>query len=274
MLRQRILTAAVLLLLALGALFLLPGVAWATLTAVLIGLGAWEWGRLSGLRSTSRGVFTGFVTASCLGLLVLLESGLPAAFRLGIETAVLAGGMVFWLCVALPWIAWRWHLQAPWVVAFAGWWVLVPAWLAAALLQRTPALLLALLVVVWIADTAAYFSGRRFGRRKLAPLVSPGKTWEGVAGAFLGVILYFMALAAARLPILPELLRWPVLAVFLGMTALGIVGDLFESWMKREAGVKDSGTLLPGHGGVLDRIDALTSSLPLAGLAATQWLVT
>ncbi len=272
MLRQRILTVAVLLPLALGALFLLPNIAWSVLMALVIALGGWEWGRLAGWNTPGRALFTVLIGGSCLVVLWVLGSDQPAATKAQLEFAILIGGMIFWLGVALPWLARRWHLRAPWLLALAGWWALVPAWFAAAYLQRTPALLLAFLVVVWIADTAAYFAGRRFGRNKLAPLVSPGKTWEGVAGAFLGVILYFMMLGALRLPVLPDLLRWPVLGVFLGMTALGIVGDLFESWMKREAGVKDSGTLLPGHGGVLDRIDALTSSLPLAGLAAATLL--
>lgn len=272
MLKQRILTAAVLLPLALGALFLLPNVAWSALIALVITVGGWEWGRLAGWNRPGRALFAGLIGGSCLVVLWFAGSEATAATRARIESAILIGGMIFWLGVALPWLARRWHTRSAWLLGVAGWWVLVPAWLAAAYLQRTPALLLAFLLVVWIADTAAYFAGRRFGRNKLAPMVSPGKTWEGVAGAFLGVILYFMVLGAMRLPVLPDLLRWPVVGVFLGMTALGIVGDLFESWMKREAGVKDSGTLLPGHGGVLDRIDALTSSLPLAGLAAATIL--
>jgi phosphatidate cytidylyltransferase len=272
MLRQRILTAAVLLPLALAALFLLPSLAWSGLTAAVMVIGGWEWGRLAGWNSRGRALFATLVGGSCVAVLAVLESSLPGVTKARIETAVLFGAMIFWLGVALPWVAWRWHLRTTLPLALAGWWVLVPAWLAAVRLQHTPALLLALLIVTWIADTAAYFTGRRFGRSKLAPLVSPGKTWEGVAGAFLGVVLYFMLLGALRLPFLPDLLHWHVVGVFLGMTALGILGDLFESWTKREAGVKDSGTLLPGHGGLLDRIDALTSSLPLAGLAAATLL--
>jgi phosphatidate cytidylyltransferase len=272
MLRQRILTAAVLLPLALAALFFLPSLAWSGLSAAVMVVGGWEWGRLAGWNSRGRALFAAVVGGSCVAVLVVLESSMPAATKARIETGILLGGMIFWLGVALPWVARRWHLRAPLPLALAGWWVLIPAWLAAVRLQHTPALLLALLIVTWIADTAAYFAGRRFGRKKLAPLVSPGKTWEGVAGAFLGVVLYFMLLGALQLPFLPDLRHWHVVGVFLGMTALGILGDLFESWMKREAGVKDSGTLLPGHGGLLDRIDALTSSLPLAGLAATTLL--
>jgi phosphatidate cytidylyltransferase len=121
--------------------------------------------------------------------------------------------------------------------------------------------------IVWVADTAAYFAGRKYGKTKLAPSISPGKTWEGVAGAIFGVSIYVTLVWTfsdefARLQILPAMLLtswwWVVLAV---------MGDLFESAIKRQAGVKDSGALLPGHGGLLDRIDALTSTLPLAMLA-------
>lgn len=268
MLRQRILTAAVVLLVALAALFWFPNAAWSLFVALVTTLGAWEWGRLSGWRRLVRVAYAGMIGASCIAIFIALSRNATALQQERFELTIFIVALVFWACIALPWISWRWRLRNPLVLALAGWWVLVPAWLAATRMQLQPALLLALLVVIWIADTAAYFAGRRFGRNKLAPLVSPGKTWEGVAGAFLGVVVYFMILGALRIPTLPELLRWPVVLVFFAMTALGIVGDLFESWMKREAGVKDSGTLLPGHGGVLDRIDALTASLPLAGLAA------
>ena len=268
MLRQRILTAAVVLLVALAALFWFPNAAWSLFVALVTTLGAWEWGRLSGWRPLARVAYAAVIGASCIAIFIALSHGATVVQQERFDLAIFGIALAFWVCIALPWIAWRWRLRSPAALALVGWWVLVPAWLAATRMQLQPALLLALLVVIWIADTAAYFAGRRFGRNKLAPLVSPGKTWEGVAGAFLGVVVYFMVLGALRIPALPELLRWPVVAVFFAMTALGIVGDLFESWMKREAGVKDSGTLLPGHGGVLDRIDALTASLPLAGLAA------
>jgi phosphatidate cytidylyltransferase len=140
--------------------------------------------------------------------------------------------------------------------------------------DTSPWLLLALAALVWVADIAAYFAGKRFGRHKLAPAVSPGKTWEGVYGALAGVVVY-----GALLAWVANTYQTPLTSVFdngasvvvifamLGLTAVSVVGDLFESWMKRGAGLKDSSQLLPGHGGVLDRIDALTSSLPVAALA-------
>ena len=115
------------------------------------------------------------------------------------------------------------------------------------------------MAIVWIADTAAYFSGRHFGRHKLAPAISPGKTWEGVAGALVALALYAVAVGL--------LVGMPLLSLFVmiaGLLYVSVLGDLFESWIKRVSGMKDSGDVLPGHGGVLDRIDALTSTLPIA----------
>jgi phosphatidate cytidylyltransferase len=142
---------------------------------------------------------------------------------------------------------------------------------------HSPWVALAAMAVVWIADTAAYFSGRRFGRHKLAPAVSPGKTWEGVAGAMVAVALYAVALAslasdAGYVGSRDALALGAWIAFALGLCAISIVGDLFESWLKRSAGVKDSGRLLPGHGGVLDRIDALLAAMPPAAIAAQVWL--
>ena len=130
-------------------------------------------------------------------------------------------------------------------------------------LQEDPPLMLALLAIVWISDSAAYGVGRAIGRHKLAASISPGKTWEGVAGAFFAVSAYAFLFHIFWYPSLDLLF---ILGAFLGMAALGILGDLFESLLKRGANVKDSGSLLPGHGGVLDRIDALTAAIPLAAL--------
>ena len=133
-------------------------------------------------------------------------------------------------------------------------------------MRVAPAFLLGVMAVVWIADTAAYFAGRRFGRHKLAPTISPGKTWEGVAGAFCALALYAGALSM--------LVGMPLLSLGLmvsGLLYLSVLGDLFESWIKRVSGMKDSGNILPGHGGVLDRIDALTSTLPIA-TGMLMWL--
>jgi phosphatidate cytidylyltransferase len=149
------------------------------------------------------------------------------------------------------------------ILGVAGLIVLLPTWLALSRLQNSGALLLILLAVVWIADSAAYFTGRSVGKRKLAPAISPGKTWEGVIGAFVAVIVYALALYVSGLSTfaLPLLI-----AAFIAMIALGVTGDLYESWLKRSAGVKDSGSIFPGHGGMLDRIDAVAAALPAAAL--------
>jgi phosphatidate cytidylyltransferase len=181
---------------------------------------------------------------------------------------------VFWIVGAPLWLAQRMR-PSPSTCAAAGWIVAWPAWLAFVVLRDTsPWLLLALAALVWAADVAAYFAGKRFGRRKLAPQVSPGKTWEGVAGALAGVAVYGVVLCEIadhwETPI-SNLFEpaWgvPAILAMLLLVGVSVVGDLFESWMKRGAGLKDSSSLLPGHGGVLDRIDALTSTLPVAALA-------
>jgi len=144
--------------------------------------------------------------------------------------------------------------------------VLVPPWLALARLQARPLELLILLCVVWIADSAAYFAGSCLGRRRLAPDISPGKTWEGVMGACAAVAVYYSLLRMLFAPSIAWVGEPVGVVLFVVITVMSIEGDLFESWMKRAAGVKDSGAMLPGHGGVLDRIDGLTASMPVAAL--------
>jgi phosphatidate cytidylyltransferase len=131
----------------------------------------------------------------------------------------------------------------------------------------SPWLLLFVMGLVWVADIAAYFAGRRFGKNKLAPSISPGKTWEGVAGAIFGVSVYVVLVWSFSPYFSTREILPPLLLTAWWWVALAVIGDLFESAVKRQAGVKDSGALLPGHGGLLDRIDALTSTLPLAALA-------
>jgi len=165
----------------------------------------------------------------------------------------------------VPWLARGWPARSPLLLAAAGWILLVPMWLALVRLQAEPGRLLAVMGIIWIADIAAYFAGRAWGTHKLAPAISPGKTWEGVAGAVVAVAVYYVVLGNVAWD-------WTGLqgaggaALFAGVLLMSVVGDLFESWIKRQAGMKDSGTLLPGHGGILDRIDSMTSSLPLAAL--------
>jgi phosphatidate cytidylyltransferase len=167
---------------------------------------------------------------------------------------------IFGVLAAPAWLARGTATARAAALVLAGFVVLVPASLAMATLE--PRRLLAILILVWVADSAAYFVGRAWGKRKLAPSISPGKTWEGAAGGVAGALAW--AIICRRIFEDPA---WPAyLAAASLLAAASIVGDLFESAAKRRAGVKDSGTLLPGHGGILDRIDSATAVLPLAAL--------
>ena len=257
MLSQRVLTVSIVLPIFLAALFALPQWAWGALMLVVVFLACFEWGRLAALDGSARVVFMLLVVAACVG------SAFADPLRVGIW--LLAIGFVFWLGAVPLWLSGK-LAASPYGIAAAGFLVLVSAWYALYLLHVNPGRLLALLAVVWIADSAAYFAGRRFGKRKLAPRISPGKTWEGVMGAAVAVGVYY---ALLWLMIAPAFLgdnRSADLALVIAIAVLSVEGDLFESWMKRRAGVKDSGALLPGHGGILDRIDGVVAVLPLAAL--------
>jgi phosphatidate cytidylyltransferase len=274
MLKTRVLTAAVFLALFLTALFLLPRSGWMMFCALGLGVAAWEWGGLVRLAKAARCAWT-----ACLMAFFLVPGLVTVPGTSGRHAPLWAyyGAAVFWVVLAPLWIWRRPHLAQP-LALLVGAAVLVPAFAALVDLRHAgPMLLLAVLTTVWLSDTAAYFAGRRFGKRKLAPAISPGKTWEGVGGALTAVTLYALAWAGlgspTSMPVAPDGTRsgalW-IIPVLLALAVAGMIGDLFESLIKREAGVKDSGTLLPGHGGMLDRIDALLAVLPLAVLAFTR----
>jgi phosphatidate cytidylyltransferase len=255
LLLTRVLTAAVLLGAFLAAVLLLGRAGFAVLVGGVIALGAFEWGRLAGF---GRLAGAGYATA-CVALYAW-------AFDTPAVPVLLGAAALFWLA-AVPWWLRAGVGPGRGVLAAAGIVVLLPAGLAMASLSRTD--LLCVLGLTWVADTAAYFSGRAWGRRKLAPAISPGKTWEGVAGAAVGCLAYAIiwALSDASFRGRVEGAFWiPFAAGTLLLCGLSVVGDLFESALKRQAGAKDSGKLLPGHGGVLDRIDSATATLPVAML--------
>jgi phosphatidate cytidylyltransferase len=271
MLLQRVITAVVLLALLLPALF--APVAWpfAVLTLILIGAAGWEWGRLNGAGAASIAMGILLAAACAAALWAGWTRGAPAA--------------AWWLATALWVLGGAWALRrgpqgwpalsAPlrWALGLLLLWC---AWLALASARSAGInFILSVFCLVWVADIAAYFGGRAFGRRKLAPAISPGKSWEGVWSGMAGVLLLSLAWrwldrsfgvdSSSLYTRLDELLGLAVATlVLVFLAAMSVVGDLFESLVKRSAGAKDSSHLLPGHGGVLDRVDALLPVFPIA----------
>jgi len=273
LLRTRVITAVVILLLLVGMLFFAPAIAWSLFVLVIALLGCWEWSRMSGLGRNGQSVYL-VLSGAAGGALWLLYARSPDTLFMTAASISFFAAAIFWVALAPLWLA-RKGRPSPVTCAIAGWIVVWPTWFAFVVLRdASPWLLLAVSAVIWIADVAAYFTGKAFGKHKLAPAVSPGKTWEGVMGALAGVAIYGIVLSVvARSQPTPISAIFdsghgvPVVVAMLVLAALSVVGDLLESWMKRGAGLKDSSSLLPGHGGVLDRIDALTSTLPVAALA-------
>jgi len=263
---QRVLTAIALLAGFLAVLLWLPRTLFALLAAGVVGLAGLEWGRLCALPKTARYVYA--VALVCgFGVLTWLAQSAEWTGQRWIGV-LFAAASLFWIVAAPAWMACGVRAGAPQVLAGVGLLVLLPGALALVLLP--PGLVLGVLALVWIADSAAYFVGRRFGRRKLAPTISPGKTWEGALGGLLGVLVYAI-ICGSTIPALESRLEggaaWLLYLSGGGLLCVvSIIGDLFESAMKRQASVKDSGTLLPGHGGVLDRIDSALAVLPVLAL--------
>lgn len=244
------------------------------LFALLLGLvlvaGAWEWGHLVPLASSALRLLYCVVVAGLMWL--LWQTGLDDTIRWLLPLAIL------WWLFALYWLT---HPQicAPAGAVctgfklLAGILVIVPAWAALAVLQGSrpdgPVLTLGLMIMVWLADSGAYFAGRRWGRNKLAPVISPGKTREGAYGGLL-VSMVFAGVAGA---LYSHSLRWTLACLLASLVAMlfSIAGDLLESLMKRHSGIKDSGHIIPGHGGILDRLDSLVAAAPLF-LAGFRWL--
>ncbi|MCY4471686.1 MAG: phosphatidate cytidylyltransferase [Kistimonas sp.] len=265
-------TALILSLLCIAAVVLLP-MWWFELLAALIVvvLGAWEWARLAG--------FPAFWQRLCYtiasGLLLLWLHNAPELSALGQDIPVLLTLGVLWWCLALvlvlsyPASAGFWRCS--WLRLLMGWLVLLPAWaglVALAHLESAGGIadegrvwLFYLFALVWGSDAGAYFAGKRFGKRRLSPQVSPGKTWEGVLGSM--VVTGALATGVAWYADMPWPL-WPILVAISWLICLvAVLGDLLESMFKREQGFKDSGSVLPGHGGLLDRIDSLTAAAPV-----------
>jgi len=256
MLRQRILTAIVAGATLLLVLFVLPANAALAVIIALMLAAAWEWsGLLGGVGLAGR---LAYVAAIAL-LLAFVTLRMSDAASVAL---ILKLGLAWWFA-ALVWVFFYPTAIAIPVRWLCGALVMIPAYMAlVSLYSFAPAILLFALAVVWAADVGAFFAGRRFGRVKLAPAISPGKTWEGVIGGLAAVVVLLVAARLAGL----EMDVAVVIPFCLAVATLSIVGDLTVSMFKRNAGVKDSGTLFPGHGGVLDRIDSVAAAAPLFAL--------
>jgi phosphatidate cytidylyltransferase len=272
MLATRAASALVMGALFLLAVFYLEPVGWAIMILAIAALASWEWTGLVAIARPGRGPAAACLTGICAwaALWTGAALGQPQAART--IPFYLAGG-AFWLLLVPFWLRVQPAAERRLQVAAAGIAALLPASLALLELRTLGAWpLLAVMSIVWIADSAAYFCGRRFGRHKLAPTISPGKSWEGVGGAVLVLAVYAALLPADGLHRGAAPLAAPLRVA--GVVVLGLVsvlGDLFESSLKRGAGIKDSGHIIPGHGGVLDRLDALLAMLPFA-LIGLHWI--
>jgi len=261
-LRARVLTALVLAPLAVWGVLYLPSSGFAVGFGLVLCYAIWEWTRVIGFKNKPLRALAVLVNGAIMVTLLLLD---PAHWLLPIAWVGVA-----WWCLAVFWLRSFDFGAAPTlrnreIKMLVGSVMVVPAWVAAWLIHREPSAgpwwTLFVLMLIWVADVSAYFAGRRFGQHKLAPRISPGKTREGVYGALAGTIV-FAALAGSLIEPIPI---GHVLLVLLAVVTVlfSIVGDLFESLIKRQSNLKDSGSLLPGHGGMLDRIDSVLAALPI-----------
>lgn len=268
MLKQRIFTALVLAPLALWGILAMPPQAFAITIGVIFAMAGWEWSRLCGLEHPAgRAAYVVLLSFAMAGGYPLLAQGnWPLALLI---IALMWWALALMAVLGYPQGTALWQRSGV-ARGIAGLLVLLPSWAALALLHERfgPGYVILLMVVVWGADTGAYFAGRAFGRHKLAPRVSPGKTWEGVAG---GAVLALLVAWVGTYWLEPVGGHAVFLLLVLLLVMISILGDLLESLFKRIADVKDSGGLLPGHGGVLDRIDSLTAAAPLFALGLI-WL--
>lgn len=264
MLKTRVITALLMALIGLSVLFLAPPALFTALAAVLLlGIGGWEAGRLGGLASAT-------AAAGYAGLLLVIGLILFFILTPALVNGLLLAGAVLWLGL-LTWLSrpgFGRDKSLMKLLVLGG--ILLAAWLAASTLQAgSPWLVLLLVLIIVAADTGAYFSGRAIGGPKLAPSISPGKTRSGALGGLLAAT----GVTALAVLVLPDMPFGPGPAAALGLVlaALSIGGDLLISLLKRQAGIKDSSALLPGHGGVLDRFDSLAAALPFFALAWSWW---
>lgn len=258
MLKTRIVTAAILLALLIPMLFFSSNTIWALTMLIVSLLAFFEWAKLIAMTQTGAAIYTLVCGALGAVMVYLMDvNGFHWVFYQSLLAFAVALG--FWVFIVPILLTKLVVIRHKWLLLLMGVLLLAPLWLALIFAKGAdPWLLLSLLATIWIADSAAYFVGKNFGKHKLAPSVSPGKTWEGVAGALIAVTLFWVILYVANKA------GVAALPLFILVVLLGVVGDLFESLIKRQVNKKDSGDLLPGHGGILDRIDGLVPSLPIA----------
>lgn len=273
-LKTRIITALILAPIAIGGIFFLPPLGFALFTGAIITIGAWEWANMSGMTSQlARVVYAAVAAAVMYGLLNVSA------------VAVLWLAVIWWfICFLMvrsyPAGSERWG-GLP-VRAVMGLLVLVPAWVGLNHLRtgsfqfgdvaNNLLVILFVFCVVWVADIGAYFAGRAFGKAKLAPRVSPGKSWAGVWGGLVAVAVFAVIVSQLASAPMDQTLLLVIASLATGLVS--VLGDLLESMLKRFRGIKDSSQLLPGHGGIMDRIDSLTAAIPVFALIITQlgWL--
>ena len=270
MLRTRLISAAIMIVIVVGGLFYLPTPAFALALSLVIVAGLWEWSRMIPLATLPGQIAYPLLVAILLWQVWTAAPGMTAL-------PLLWAGLAFWVAALLylprAGVSLEHGLGRRIIKALAGVLVMLPAWTALVLLhgRETDGALtiLYLLVLVWLADSGAYFAGRKWGRNKLAPLISPGKTWEGVYGAMATCSVFALVVGVTY----GATFKWAagLTLVSLLTVMFSILGDLLESLMKRQAGIKDSSKLIPGHGGVLDRIDSLTAAAPVFYLGM-HWL--
>lgn len=271
MLKQRMITGVIMGIVFIVSLFFLPWYGFGILITGVLAVGGWEWAKLAGFTVLWQRVFYSVVLCTIVYLLLIYCKLLSENINVDGVRQLLVATAVWW-AIALLWIQGYpssvvlWGNR--WLRALMGLIVLAPAGVALIFLSRVdhgPWLILLVVLLVFAADTGAYFSGTRWGKHKLAPSVSPGKSWEGFCGGLVGCLLVAVLLTA-----FVKNVHWAVVVSIVVATALAsVVGDLLESMVKRHCGVKDSGRILPGHGGILDRMDSLSAAVPIFALGIT-----
>lgn len=261
MLKHRIITAAILTPIVI-AVILLPESSWFTLfLTVIVAIGAWEWAALCKLPEKYRVIYSACV--------LILLAGIYLANNINLYMNIILLGLIYWCFALVMVVAYQKQRnflpKSSTILILIGVLLLVPMWSSLIVLKsfsdNPVSLLLFLMLLIWSADTAAYFCGKKWGKHKLVSRVSPGKTWEGMIGGVLaGLVISLCYIIVSNKDLANE---WIFISLSIITIFISVLGDLMESLVKREANIKDSGSILPGHGGVMDRIDSLTAAGPI-----------